>query len=164
MRVIMNYKNNLTEGPILQSLIRISLPIIFANFLHTSYQLIDTFWVGRLGSAAIAAVSLSFPITFLIISLGSGLTMAGTILVAQYKGKNETGAVDYISAQTLLATVIVSAILGCISCCPPVLINMLGADHNVYINAVDYLQVSFLRDNVVFILWFSGIDERCRGC
>ncbi|NLG12578.1 MAG: MATE family efflux transporter [Elusimicrobia bacterium] len=158
----MNYKNNLTEGPILQSLIRISLPIIFANFLHTSYQLIDTFWVGRLGSAAIAAVSLSFPITFLIISLGSGLTMAGTILVAQYKGKNETGAVDYISAQTLLATVIVSAILGCIGyLSSPFLINMLGADHNVYINAVDYLQVSFLGTTFVFI--FMVFQALMRG-
>ena len=59
--------NKLTEGSILRSLITLSLPIVFANILHTAYNLIDTFWVGRLGENAIAAVSLSFPIIFLIL-------------------------------------------------------------------------------------------------
>ena len=65
--------NNLTEGSILKSLIALSVPIIFANILQTAYQLTDTFWVGRLGTVAVAAVSISFPIIFLIISLGGGL-------------------------------------------------------------------------------------------
>ena len=85
----MNKKNNLTDGSIIKSLITLSVPIIFANFLQTAYQLTDTFWVGRLGTVAVAAVSISFPIIFLIISLGGGIAMAGTILVAQYKGKEE---------------------------------------------------------------------------
>ena len=77
---------NLTEGPIVRSLLSIAVPIVFANILQTAYQLTDTFWVGRLGKEAVAAVSLSFPIIFLWISLGNGLAMAGTILVPQYKG------------------------------------------------------------------------------
>jgi len=64
--------NHLTEGPILKSLIRLSIPIIFANILQTAYQITDTFWVGRLGTIAVAAVSISFPIIFLIISFGLG--------------------------------------------------------------------------------------------
>ena len=54
--------------------------------MQSAYQLIDAFWVGRLGGAAVAAVSLSFPVMFLMIALGMGLAMAGSTLTAQYRG------------------------------------------------------------------------------
>jgi len=92
----------------------LSVPIIFANILQTAYQLTDTFWVGRLGAIAVAAVSISFPIIFLIVSLGGGLAMAGTILIAQYKGKNDRRAIDHVTSQTFLM-VVVSAILATIN-------------------------------------------------
>jgi hypothetical protein len=58
------------------ALIRLAIPIILGNLLRTGYQLTDAFWVGRLGAAAVAAVSVSFPVTFLVIALGSGLKVA----------------------------------------------------------------------------------------
>ncbi|MBA3065346.1 MATE family efflux transporter, partial [bacterium] len=77
----------LTEGSILRAIFTLSWPVVAANILQTVYNLTDAFWVGRLGEAAVAAVSFSFPILFLLISIGAGLSIAGTILVAQYKGK-----------------------------------------------------------------------------
>lgn len=77
-----------TEGKLISALVSLALPIILANVLQTAYQLIDTFWLGRLGANAVAAVSVSFPILFLILSLGAGLTLAGTVLVSQHKGAN----------------------------------------------------------------------------
>lgn len=56
--------NKLLEGPILRSLFTLAVPIVFANILQAGYQIIDAFWVGRLGGAAVAAVSVSFPVTF----------------------------------------------------------------------------------------------------
>ena len=79
-------RKSLTEGPILKVLLALSLPIIGINLLQTGYQLVDAFWVGRLGANAVAAVSISFPINFLLISLSSGFAFAGAILVAQYAG------------------------------------------------------------------------------
>src|SRR5579883_1719036 len=49
-------KNKLLEGPILRSLLTLAVPIVAANALQSAYQLIDAFWVGRLGGAAVAAV------------------------------------------------------------------------------------------------------------
>jgi Na+-driven multidrug efflux pump len=65
------------EGPIPRALLSLAFPIILANILQTGYQLTDAFWVGRLGASAVAAISVSFPVTFLVIALGSGLAMAG---------------------------------------------------------------------------------------
>src|SRR5690554_2768841 len=93
--------NKFTQGNILRSLMSLAFPIIMANVLQTMYQLIDTFWLGRLGANAVAAVSLSFPILFLVLALGGGLTLAGTVLVSQYKGAGNQELVDYSSSQTV---------------------------------------------------------------
>ena len=55
------------EGPILSSLMKLSLPIMLGKFMQTLYNLADTFWVGRVGADAVAAISISFLILFLLI-------------------------------------------------------------------------------------------------
>lgn len=67
---------------------------MLANLLQTGYQLTDAFWVGRLGASAVAAISVSFPVTFLVIALGSGLAMAGATMAAQYVGAGRQDMVN----------------------------------------------------------------------
>src|SRR5665213_2042513 len=100
------------EGPIGTALIRLAIPISLGNVLQTGYQLTDAFWVGRLGAAAVAAVSVSFPVTFLVIALGAGLAMAGATLTAQYMGAGRQDMVDHVAAQTMIMVAITSVILG----------------------------------------------------
>ncbi len=158
----MKNKNNLTEGSILKSLIILSVPIIFANILQTAYQLTDTFWVGRLGTVAVAAVSISFPIIFLIISLGGGLAMAGTILVAQYKGKEDRKSVNHITSQTLLMVVIISIILATIGyVLSPFLIKLMGAETAVFASAVSYMKISFI--GMIFMFTYMVFQSLMRG-
>ncbi|MCQ6963764.1 MATE family efflux transporter [Methanolobus chelungpuianus] len=154
--------DRLTEGPIMRSLIALAVPIIFANVLQTAYQLVDTFWVGRLGHEAVAAVSLSFPFIFLLISLGGGLAIAGTILVAQYQGKGEKKSVDHIASQTLLMMFIVSLLLSVIGYyLSPGLMTLMGAEPDVFDDAVSYLQISFL--GLVFMFAYFVYQSLMRG-
>ena len=154
--------NHLTEGSILGSLVSLSIPLIFANILQTAYQLTDTFWVGRLGAEAIAAVSLSFPMIFLIVSLGGGLAMAGTILVSQFKGKNDQKAINHIAAQTLLMVSVVSAILATLGYfLSPWIVGLMKVDNAVFSGAVSYMKISFL--GIVFMFAFMVFQSLMRG-
>jgi len=154
--------NNLTEGSILKSLITLSVPIILANVLQTAYQLTDTFWVGRLGINAVAAVSISFPIIFLIVSLGGGLAMAGTILVAQYKGKKDKKAIDHITSQTLLMVIIISIILAIFGYIfSAFLLRLMGPEPDVFSSAVSYMKISFI--GVIFMFTFMVFQSLMRG-
>jgi len=154
--------NHLTEGPILKSLIGLSIPIIFANILQTAYQITDTFWVGRLGTVAVAAVSISFPIIFLIISFGGGLAMVGAILVSQYKGKKDQEAINHITYQTLLTVTIISIILSTIGYfLSPHLIKLMGAEPSVFSEAVTYIKISFL--GMVFMFTYMVFQSLMRG-
>jgi len=154
--------NHLTEGPIFKSLLALSLPIIGANILHSAYQLTDAFWVGRLGASSIAAISISFPVLFLCSALGGGFAMAGTILVAQYMGKKERKAVDYIAAQTMMMVFIISAVISIIGyVLTPFLISFFGASPDVFRGAVSYLRISFI--GMVFVFTFMVFQSLMRG-
>ncbi len=152
----------MTEGSVLKSLLALSVPIIFANILQTGYQLTDTFWVGRLGTVAIAAVSISFPFIFLLISLGGGLAMAGTILAAQYKGREDKKAVDHITSQTLMMVFIISIVLATAGyLLSPFFVNLMGVEPSVFSSAVVYLKISFI--GTIFMFTFMAFQSLMRG-
>jgi len=154
--------NNLTEGSIIKSILFLSVPIIIANLLQTAYQLIDTFWVGRVGATAVAAVSISFPIMFLVLSLGGGLGIAGTVLVAQYKGRGDKKNVDKVSEQTLLMMVGVAIFLSIVGYLfTPLLIRLMGAEPDVFAGAVSYLRISFM--GVIFLFGYFVFQSLLRG-
>ena len=62
------------------------------NFIRTFHDLIDMFFVGRIasyGKESIAAIQITFPITFMYIALAMGLGIAGTALISQLYGNNQ---------------------------------------------------------------------------
>ena len=52
----MEKKLDLTKGPIVQTLIRLALPIMGTSFIQMAYNLTDMIWIGKIGSNAVAAV------------------------------------------------------------------------------------------------------------
>jgi MATE family, multidrug efflux pump len=152
----------LTEGPITLALVRLAVPIVAANILQTAYQLTDTFWVGRLSAQAVAAVSLSFPINFLMIAIGAGLPIAGTVLLAQYKGRGDHSAMDHVAAQTLLLVSCVAVVLATIgyATAEPVM-RFLGAAPDVLSDAVAFLRMTFL--GFVFVFGYLAFQALMRG-
>ncbi|MEB3101403.1 MATE family efflux transporter [Ferviditalea candida] len=78
----MKGKHELTKGPIVPTLMRLTLPIIATNFISTTYGLVDMIWIGRLGSGPVAAIgTASFFVNlaaalFTMISIGTGVKVA----------------------------------------------------------------------------------------
>ena len=151
-----------TEGRIINSLISLAGPIIFANILQTAYQLIDTFWLGRLGADAVAAVSLSFPILFLILAIGGGLTLAGTVLVSQHKGAEDQEQVNYSSSQTVVVIFWVSLILSFVGwfVARPMM-TIVGAGPEILEDSISYFRVSSI--GFVFLFMFFVFQSLMRG-
>lgn len=153
---------NLTHGSIIGALVALAIPISLANILQTVYQLTDTFWLGRLGAEAVAAVSLSFPVIFVLISLGGGLSVAGAILVAQHRGRGDQAAVDHVAAQTLMAILTVSIVLSVIGWVgAEAIMTLMGATGEVLAGAVAYLRVSFL--GLAFLFIYFVYQSLMRG-
>ncbi len=80
---------NLTEGPILNTLTRLSLPIMASSFLSTAYNITDMAWIGVLGSKAVAGVGVGGMYVWLSQGLVSLARMGGQVHVAQSVGKGD---------------------------------------------------------------------------
>ncbi len=153
---------DLTQGSIFKGLLAISLPIIGANLLQTGYQLVDAFWVGRLGADAVAAVSVSFPVNFLLISLSSGFAFAGTILVAQYAGAKNFKQVNHTAQQTLSMVVIISLLFSALAYwLSPNILRWLGVGADIFDMANYFQRIIFL--GLVFNFSFIMFQSLLRG-
>jgi putative MATE family efflux protein len=155
---------NVTDGDLLKPLVFLSLPIVLSQLLQVGYNLADTFWVGQLGQAAVSALSYSWPLVFLMISVAGGFTVAGTVLVAQHKGAGAADRVDHVAGQTIafvgLLAVAFSALGWLLT---PWLVGLVGAatGSTEYVLAVEYTRTVFL--GVVFLFGFFIFQALLRG-
>jgi len=155
---------NVTDGALLKPLVILSVPIVLTNLLQVGYNLADTFWVGRLGQPAVSALSFSWAIVFLVISLSLGFSIAGTVLVAQNKGAGNTDRVGHVAGQTISLVVAVSilfSILGYLLA--PTLLGLVGAlpGTTEYAMAVDYTRTMFL--GIPFVFSFFVFQSLLQG-
>lgn len=150
------------KGPILKWLLVLALPILLGNFLQSAYQFVDAYWVGKLGEKAVAAISISGPIIFFILSLGLGFAMAGTILIAQYAGAKNQKMVNHAAAQSLLTITVVSLFFGLVGyLSTDQILTLMKLDAEVVEQARPFLQISFI--GLVFMFLFSIVQSILRG-
>ena len=159
---LLEKQNVLLEGPIFKSLLNLTIPIILLQLLQAAYQLIDAFWVGRLGGNAVAAVSVTTPFVFLTIALGAGLAIAGSVLVAQYVGARNQAMVNHVAAQTLLVVFAISITLGVTGyAIAPKLLELMKVAPEVYDGALGFMRFSFIA--IVFNFQFIIFNAFMRG-
>ncbi|MEW3478436.1 MATE family efflux transporter, partial [[Clostridium] symbiosum] len=85
---------DMTQGPPTRLIVLFSLPLLAGNVLQQLYNMVDSVVVGNyVGSSALTAVGAGFSIMFLISSLFLGFSMGATIMIAQYVGAGDQGAV-----------------------------------------------------------------------
>ncbi|WP_302082231.1 MATE family efflux transporter [Salinibaculum rarum] len=153
---------DLTEGSIGWPLFYLSLPIVVTNLLQTAYNLADTFWLGQYSTEALAAISFAFPMVFLLISLGMGLSVAGSVLVAQYTGAGETENAEYAASQTVTFALLGSLLLGGVGYfLVDDFLAFLGADPSILPLAASYMQVVSL--GLMFMFGFFVFISLMRG-
>jgi putative MATE family efflux protein len=133
---------DLTEGGIARPLVFLSLPIVVTNLLQTAYNLADTFWLGQYSTDALAAITFAFPLVFLLISLGFGVSVAGSVLVAQNVGKGDERQAEFAASQTVTFAFVVSAVLGVFGLLfVGDLLTIFGAAPDVRLGATEYMRV-----------------------
>lgn len=157
--LLQSYKDNKAT---LRSLLKLAIPIIIGGLAQTGYHLINSFWVGRLGANAVAAISICMPINLLLISLGSGLALGGSILIAQRFGARDADQVRHIAAQTLTTMIAIAVVLSLIGyAASPAILHAMGVEAGVYLDALHYLRISFF--GVVFLFVSSAYQSILRG-
>lgn len=156
---------DLTTGSNLKNLLRLSLPIMISNFMQTFYNLADTFWLGRMGDQAREAVSIAgiaFPIIFFFISFGIGLVIAGTALVARYRGAMMLEKIRELVGQFSLVFIFISIIfIGVSLTFMDNILHLLQTPTEVFAIGRQYMNVTII--SVFFMFVFFAYQSIAHG-
>ena len=102
---------NFTKDPLTSLFKKIAIPAIIATLFQTLFNVVDTFFAGKISAEALSALAKSFPIYFILIAASVGVTVGGTSLIANSIGeKNKTNILNYFG-QTIIYGIILSFIV-----------------------------------------------------
>lgn len=156
-------KHNFTQGNILRQLLYFSGPILLTNLLQTSYQFIDSLWVGNLlGANQLGAVGVSATILFTVLAFIIGLNNAALTILSQQKGiGGPSGIKRYLNAFVVLMTV-TAVILGAVGYFfSEQLLRLLGVPATMLADAKVYLQINFV--GILFLFGYNFISTVMRA-
>ena len=130
------------HGNLIKAILSLAIPVVINSFLQTMYNLTDTYWLGKIGTEQLAAINLVTPMQNIITNFGSGITVAGAVLIAQYIGAGEKEDARSMANQ-IFACAMGFAVV-CATLCflgTPAIVNWLGADGGTAYYARVYLRV-----------------------
>lgn len=150
-----NKTDIILKGNMYKVLIALSIPIIINSFIQTLYNLVDGIWVSKISSVHFAATAFVWPVNFLFLSIGIGLSIAGTSLLSQLIGSHDLKRAKEYSAQlmaiTLLSSIAFTTIGYIVS---PTIIRLMGATGDLAVFGNIYLRITFL-DLPFMFLYFN---------
>ncbi|NIO70658.1 MAG: hypothetical protein GTN71_16910, partial [Anaerolineae bacterium] len=107
-------KRDLTTGNIHRNIWTLAVPMILEMATLSVTQIVDTYWVGKLGSAALAAVTIGMNLRWVMNSLANGLGIGGMAVVARRIGAHDRAQADHATWQAVLLAAFVSLVLGAV--------------------------------------------------
>ncbi len=149
---LFKYRDRILSGPVIRTTFWLAWPIILANIINISYNLVDTFWLGKIGKESLSAPTVSWPLIMFFYSIGMGLSFAGVTLVSQYIGAGEKEyarkSAGYMIGFMLILAVLISILGFTVS---PYILKLMGVPGEVLPLAINYIRVIFAGIPLAFI-------------
>lgn len=156
-------EKNLTEGNVAKQLLKFALPFMLSNLIQTLYNVADMLIVGNFtGSAGISGVNIGGQVTFIITNIVVGLSVGGTIVIAQYLGSGDRKSMNE-SIRTLITFLLFTAVVITISMMllsNPIL-RLMQTPQESYGQARDYLNITLT--GTIFIFGYNVFSAILRG-
>jgi putative MATE family efflux protein len=143
---------NLTKDPIWELLRNVTIPASVGSLFQTFYNLVDTWFAGRISAEAIGAIAKSFPIYFVIIAVGFGIGAATNSCIGNLIGEKKINKASLFIAQSVVFAVVISIIVTLFGFnTSNFLLSVLGSDVAGIALTREYLDIIFLGSIVVMI-------------
>ena len=138
-------REQILNGNMTKAILALAIPVIINSFLQTMYNLTDTYWLGTLGTEELAAINLITPVQNIVVNFGSGITVAGSVLIAQYIGAGKKDDAKSMANQ-IFACAILFAVFCAVLCnlTTPAIVTWLGAEGNTWTYSRIYMQLVIL--------------------
>lgn len=143
-----------TTGSIRKAVFLLAIPMIMEMMMESVFAVVDIFFVGKLGNAAVATVGLTESVLSLVYSIAIGLSMAATALVARRVGEKNFQEAAHAGMQTILFALVLSVIIAFIGVSSAgSILRLMGANEKMIADNIRYTQIMY-GGNVVIMLLF----------
>ena len=148
----MSQSLKLTKDPIWFLLRKVTIPASIGSLFQTFYNLVDTWFAGRISAEAIAAIAKSFPIYFTIIAIGVGLTAGTNTLIGNNLGAKNKKKASLFIAQSIIFAFFLSILVTFFGLnVSDFLLSIMGSDKEGIILSRKYLDIIFYGTVIVLI-------------
>ena len=164
MGKLKQHKAQLTDGPVVKTLIKLSLWMMVGIIGMVAFNLVDTFFVGRLGTLELAAMSFTFPVILVISSLAMGLGIGTSAVLSHAIGEGDHHKVQRLTTDGLLLSVLIVTaftVAGMLTIEP--LFRALGADNETIPLIKDYMRIWYIGVPFVIIPMVGNNAIRATG-
>lgn len=163
-RISEDVRKQILEGSLIHAMLAIAVPVIMNSLIQTCYNLTDTYWLGKVGTDALAAINLVTPVQNIVINFGSGISVAGSVLISQYLGAGKKDQANRMASQVFsCALIFACACAGLICLATPVLVGWLGAEGGVLNAGISYLRIVILDMPFLFTVNVFQAVSQSRG-
>ena len=148
----MSKEINLTKDPIWELLRKVTIPASIGSLFQTFYNLVDTWFAGRISAEAIGAIAKSFPIYFTIIAVGVGVGAATNTLIGNSIGEKKNRIASMYIAQSLIFSLFVSVLVTFFGLnASNFLLSVMGSDVSGIALTREYLDIIFYGTFIVLL-------------
>ena len=154
----------LTEDPIGKSIMSLMLPMMIGMIAIVSYNLVDTYFIGQLGTMELAAVSFTFPVAFIVGAISMGLGIGTSSVASRLFGSNELGQIQRITTHSAILALMVGScvlILGLNTIEP--LFKLLGADETTLPLIERYMSIYYFGSFFLIVPMIGNSVLRASG-
>jgi putative MATE family efflux protein len=153
------YTGRLGYAPLGRLLLRLSLPSIAATVTLSLYNIVDTFWVAKLGHEAIAALTIVFPYQILFAAVGIGTGIGVAALVSRRFGENNPEATNHVAGQTFCLALFWGLLFMMVSVFgAETILTTFGATPDIMEYSTQYLSIiAFGAPQIIFALVVSSL-------
>ena len=107
-------QQRLIEGSVGQQLVKLTIPMIWGVLAITAFSIVDTYFVGQLGTKPLAAMSFTFPVVMTLGSLAMGLGVGTSSVIARAIGEGDRDRVQRLTTDSLTLSLLIVAIFVCL--------------------------------------------------
>ncbi len=153
-----------TSGPIGRAIFLLAVPMVIEMAMESVFAVVDVFFVGRLGAAAVATVGLTESLMIVIYTVAFGLSIGATATVARRIGEKDADGAARAAVQVLFLGLGVSAALGVAGAIwAPELLSLMGAAPEVIEQGTMFARVSLGGSATAFLLFLVNAVFRGAG-
>src|SRR5271170_3735303 len=153
-----------TQGSLNRAILLLAIPMVLEMVLESLFAVVDVFWVGRVGSNAVATVGLTESLMLLIFAIGMGLSLSTTAMVARRIGEKDPEDAAISAVQAIALGLIISLSIGIpTGIFAPHLLRAMGASADIVAVGSGYARIALGGCGAIIMLFLNNAIFRGAG-